>query len=112
MRRKPEHMAALPWRDVPAFIAELRAREGVSARCLEFLILTASRSGEARGARWDEIDGDVWTVPAERMKRGVPHRVPLTPEALAVLEKVRGLDADLIFPSPNMRGGAKPQSLT
>jgi Phage integrase family len=110
MRRKPEHMAALPWRDVPQFIGELRAREGISARCLEFLILTASRSGEARGARWTEIDGDIWTVPAKRMKRGVPHRVPLTPEALAVLEKVRTLDADLVFPSPNMRGGAKVQS--
>ena len=58
------HMVALPWQDVPAFMAELGQREGMSARTLEFLILTAARSGEARGAQWSEIDDGIWTIPA------------------------------------------------
>lgn len=99
VKRRPEHMAALPWQDIPDFMAELAQRDGVSARCLEFLILTASRSGEARGARWSEIEGNVWTVPGERMKRGLPHRVPLCPQAMSILEKMRGLDSEMIFPS-------------
>lgn len=108
------HMAALPWQDVPGFMADLAEREGVSARTLEFIILTAVRSGEARGARWAEIalDAKTWTIPGERMKRGLPHRVPLSEKALAVLEKVKGLDADLLFPSVVRAkdGSAKPQS--
>ncbi|WP_417254244.1 tyrosine-type recombinase/integrase [Celeribacter sp.] len=99
VKKRQEHMAALPWVDVPAFYAELGEREGVSARSLSFLILTCSRSGEARGARWAEINGDVWEIPAERMKAGSSHRVPLCEAALEVLESVRGLDNDLIFPS-------------
>lgn len=81
------HMAAMPYDEVPAFFRNLRAREAMAARALEFLILTAARSGEALGARWDEIDFEakVWTVPAERMKAGRPHRVPLSDEALAIL---------------------------
>lgn len=105
VKARPEHMAAMAWADLPAFMADLSDRDSVSARALEFIILTATRSGEARGARWAEIADGVWTVPAERMKRGVAHRVPLSPEALAVLDKVRGLDGDLIFPSPT-RGKA------
>ena len=97
VKRSKEHLDAMAWADLPAFMADVAQRDGVSARCLEFIILTAARSGEARGARWSEVDGDVWTVPAERMKRGLPHRVPLSPQALAILEKVRGLDDDLIF---------------
>lgn len=108
------HMAALPWQDVPGFMADLAKREGVSARTLEFIILTAVRSGEARGARWAEIDLDAktWTIPGDRMKRGQSHRVPLSEEALAVLEKAKGLDADLVFPSAVRAkdGSAKPQS--
>ena len=67
----------------------------------EFLVLTAARSGEVRGARWEEIDGDVWTVPGERMKAGRPHRVPLSPAALAVLDQARQYadDSGLVFPS-------------
>ena len=113
VKRRAEHMAALPWREVPDFMAELREREGLSARTLEFVILTACRSGEVRGARWAEIDGDVWTLPGERMKRGIPHRVPLSPEALGILERVRGLGAELVFPGPAPRKGPKrevPQS--
>ncbi|MEJ6390466.1 tyrosine-type recombinase/integrase [Gymnodinialimonas ulvae] len=114
VNQRAQHMPALPWRDVPAFLDELRQREGVSARTLEFIILTAARSGEARGARWDEIDGDCWTVPAERMKTGLPHRVPLCPRALELLEAVKGLDAELCFPSPSLGrdGKARQQSDT
>ncbi len=93
----------------------LKEREGVSARCLEFIILTAARSGEARGARWEEIDLDkqIWTVPGERMKRGLAHRVPLSDEAVTVLQKIEGLDGDLVFPSAqrDKSGGSKPQSV-
>ena len=101
VKRETEHLASLPWRDLPTFTAQLADREGVSARCLEFAILTAARSGEARGATWAEIDlvGKVWLVPGDRMKRGLPHRVPLSRAALEVLEKVRGLDPALVFPS-------------
>ena len=99
VKQRAEHLPAMDWQDLPGFMADLARREGVSARTLEFIILTGVRSGEARGARWNEIEGNIWTVPGERMKRGVPHRVPLSPDALAVLDKVRGLDEDLIFPS-------------
>jgi integrase len=112
VKRSSEHYEALPWQDVPAFALDLRQREGTSARLLEFAILTAARSGEARGARWDEIAGGVWTVPASRMKRGVPHRVPLSAEALGVLDQVRGLDPVLVFPSPQRAadGSSRPAS--
>lgn len=65
----------------------------MSVACLRFIILTASRSGEARGARWDEIDaiGAVWSIPGARMKRGVPHRVPLSDEAMSIITTMRGL---------------------
>ena len=99
MKRQKDHLKAMAWPDLPAFVVDLGKREGVSARCLEFIILTAARSGEARGARWCEIEGNVWTVPGERMKRGVPHRVPLSPQAMAVLNKVRGLDGEMVFAS-------------
>ena len=101
VKSKDNHMAALLWSDLPAFMVELADRECVSARTLEFIILTATRSGEARGALWSEIDfkNKVWNIPAERMKRGVAHRVPLSEEALAVLEKLTGLDPELVFPS-------------
>ena len=113
VKRRPEHMAAFPWQEVPEFMSDLAMREGVSARTLEFLILTAARSGEARGARWTEIDRQAWTVPGNRMKRGVPHRVPLSSEAGAVLEKVKGLDDVLVFPSRTTRsdGAAREQSV-
>jgi integrase len=86
-----EHFTALPYRDVPDLMARLREHSGVRERALEFLVLTASRSGEARGARWEEFDtaAKVWTVPASRMKSGKPHRVPLSPRALAAIEEMR-----------------------
>jgi integrase len=93
------HHPAVPYAEVPALMDSLAARQGVAALAVRFLILTAARSGEVRGARWDEIDLEnaVWTVPASRMKAKKEHRVPLTAEALAVLEAVRGLDRDLVF---------------
>ena len=82
--RKVAHHAALPLDDMPGFLAALRGREGMSARALEFTILTVARTGEALGAQWGEIDlaAKVWTVPAERMKAGREHRVPLSDAAL------------------------------
>ena len=85
------HHAALPWKELPAFMVALRARPALAARCLEFVILTAARSGEALGATWGEIDfaQQLWTVPAARMKAGVEHEVPLSTKALAILEKLK-----------------------
>ena len=106
---KRGHHPAMDWNDVPAFVAKLRARDAVTAKALEFIILTAARAGEALGARWAEIDlaAAVWTVPASRMKRGREHRVPLTPAAIAVLEAVRpltgGQPAALVFPGQTRR---------
>jgi integrase len=88
-----EHHAALPWREVGAFLAQLRERTGPATRALEFAILTAARSGEVRGATWAEIDfsAATWTIPGERMKARRDHRVPLSDAAMAVL---LGLRAD------------------
>lgn len=100
---KAQHHKALPWQELPEFMAKLRKRTGVSARALEFLILTASRSGEVREAKWAEIESDLWIVPAERMKAGRDHRVPLTDSACAVLTKAEGLSKTLLFPSNSDR---------
>jgi len=81
------HHAAMNYEEVPGFIADLQTAEAMAARALEFLILSAARSGEVLGAKWSEIDvaGKVWTVPKERMKAGREHRVPLTDRALSIL---------------------------
>jgi len=78
--RRVEHHAALPYPEIADFTAELRPQEGVGARAFEFAILTAARTGEVIGAKWNEIDLDarVWTVPGARMKAGREHRVPLS----------------------------------
>src|SRR5215469_13226500 len=91
--RKVAHHAALPFDEMPAFLATLQGREGMAARALEFAILTAARTAEVLGATWGEIDTDrkVWTVPAKRMKADREHRVPLSGPALALLEKLRPL---------------------
>lgn len=83
------HHLALPYAEVPAFMGDLRERESVSATALEFTVLTAARSGEVMGATWAEFDLSTatWTVPAERMKAGKEHRVPLSPPVLAILER-------------------------
>ena len=84
------HHAAMPYAEVPAFMLELRKRPpSTSAAALEIAILTACRTGEVIGARWSEIKGDVWTIPASRMKAGVEHRVPLCKRAVEIL---RGLE--------------------
>lgn len=86
-----QRQPALPWPQVPAFITALRERQGMAALALEFVILTAARTGEARGATWGEIDLDaaIWTVPASRMKAGEMHRVPLSAAAVAVLARAK-----------------------
>jgi integrase len=98
--RKVEHHAAVPYPELPAFMASLRSQEGVAARALEFTIVTAARSGETLGARWSEIDlgAKVWIVPADRMKADREHRVPLSIGALTVLkamQKVR--EGEFVF---------------
>src|SRR5262249_32685548 len=85
--RRVRHHPALHYAEMPAFMTELRSHKSISARALEFTILTAARSGEALGARWDEINlkGGIWVVPGERMKGGKEHRVPLAPRAMEIL---------------------------
>jgi len=87
------HHAALPFTEVRKFIGDLRERDAMAALALEFVILTAARSGEVRGATWSEIDlsAKVWTVPAKRMKAGREHRVPLSSRAVEILKKVAPL---------------------
>lgn len=99
---KKRHFPALPFSDTGAFMQELREQEGIAARTLEFTILTAARSGEARGARWEEIDFDskVWKVPGNRMKAGREHVVPLSDAALAVIQEMqKNVINGFIFPS-------------
>jgi integrase len=101
--RKKSAFPALPYADAPQWLAELQGRDGVSARALEFAFLCASRSGEVRGATWHEIDLDrgIWRIPADRMKAGKEHLVPLSPAAMKLLAGLeRGNESDLVFPSP------------
>jgi integrase len=108
LKRKPKakHHAAMPWAELPAFMGELRERDGISARALEFTILTASRTGETIGARWQEINLDkrVWTIPAERMKGGQEHQVPLCDRAVEILHGLKGKvpNENFCFPLSNM----------
>jgi integrase len=103
---KVKHHRALPWQQMGEFMERLRERGGVSARALEFAILTAARSGEVRGMRWEEVDFDskVWTLPEGRTKSGRVHKVPLSKPALDILKTVpRMKDSPLVFTAP--RGG-------
>ncbi|MBR8214703.1 tyrosine-type recombinase/integrase [Burkholderia vietnamiensis] len=105
---------ALPIEQMGVFMQALRATEGVSARCLEFAILTAARSGEARGATWGEVDlkRGIWAIPPERMKAKKEHRVPLSPAAVELLTAIqRTEDQDLVFPSPRSGGVLSDMSL-
>jgi integrase len=100
------HRAALPYRQVGAFMVELKKRTGTSGRIVEFQILTAARSGEVVRARWDEIDmaAGVRTIPGDRTRRGREHRAPLNDAALAVLERqATAREGDYIF-SGRVRG--------
>ncbi|MDT9598589.1 tyrosine-type recombinase/integrase [Sphingosinicella rhizophila] len=102
--KKNGHFAALPYAEVPAFMERLRARDLSSSRlALEALILTTVRSGEIRGAKWNELNDDlsVWIIPPDRMKAGVQHAVPLSPQAADVFRQAKmlwGDSSDLIFP--------------
>ncbi|MFN3435351.1 MAG: tyrosine-type recombinase/integrase, partial [Sphingomonas sp.] len=91
--RKDGHFAAMPFTDVPKLITRLRERSSVGRLAMEALILTAARSGEIRGAAWNEVDleAGMWTVPAERMKMGRVHHVPLAPEAVDVFRRAEAL---------------------
>jgi integrase len=103
---KVKHHDALPVSDVGAFMIELRKHQGVGARALEFAILTAARSGEVRGATWDEIDLDagVWIIPGQRMKAGREHRVPLSQPVIDLLKALpRRAESNYVFVAP--RGG-------
>jgi integrase len=100
----------LPYDELADFIAELRGQEGIASRALEFLILTAARTGEVIGARWDEIDlGEkMWVVPAARMKAGREHRVPLSAAVAGILEEMKKIrESDFVFP-----GGKKGKPLS
>src|SRR5262249_44612531 len=95
------HHAAMSYADVPAFIADLLARQATAALALEFTILTAARSVELRGARWPEFDLDrsVWTVPGNRMKAGREHRVPLSTRALGIVKIMQETrNGEFVFP--------------
>lgn len=104
---KVRHHAALPYAQISAFMAALSKQEGMGARALEFAVLTAARSGEVRGAKWTEIDkeGRRWIIPAERMKAGKEHYVPLSDAAVALLDGLPRFEGtELIF--PNVKGQA------
>lgn len=100
------HHAAMPYRDLPELIEKLRDTESIHALALEFLVLTAARSGEVLGATWDEIDIDaqVWVIPASRMKAGREHRVPLSSRAVEIVERMAEVrTGDLVFAGQRRR---------
>lgn len=100
-RKRVKHHPAMPFADVPAFMGKLQKQMGIAARALEFCILTAARSGEVAGAKWSEIDfaAKTWTVPGERMKAGLLHRVPLSGRAVAILREMEKLrTSEFVFP--------------
>ena len=114
--RKSGHFAAMPFVDVPAFLTRLHQRSSVGRLALEFLILNASRSGEVRNAVWSEFDlkRAVWIIPAERMKMGEEHQVPLTRQALQVIERAkvfRTEASDLVFPGQRRKSPLSDMTL-
>jgi integrase len=115
--QRVEHLAALPWRETGAFMRRLRCCFSMPSLCLQFLILTAARSGEARGARWCEIslDHEVWTIPEGRIKGGREHRVPLSEPAMALLREMAQLGTEpgaLVFPGLKDGSALSDVSLT
>lgn len=105
---KVKHQPALPYQQVHAFVQALHQKKGISPKAFEFLILTAARSGEVLGAKWDEIDleAKVWTIPAERMKAGREHRIPLSARAVTIIkEMAAGRQCDFVFPDPTGKKG-------
>lgn len=102
------HHSALPFSELPEFMADVAARDAIAARAMEFLILTASRTSEVLLARWEEIslERSLWTLPAERMKAGKEHRVALSSNAISILEALGPTASGLIF----SKDGSKPLS--
>lgn len=114
--RKDSHFAAMPFTDVPKLIARLRERSSAGRLAMEALILTAARSGEIRGATWSEVDleAGMWTVPADRMKMGRVHHVPLAPEAIDVFRRAEALRvpcSDLVFPGQRLKNQLSDMTL-
>ena len=114
--RRPVHHAAMSWGEIGSFMTELRQQSGNAARALEFLILTAARTGEVLGARWGEIDraARLWTIPSDRMKGGRPHRVPLSDAALAIVDQMAAIRAgvdEFVFPSSRPGAPLSPPAL-
>lgn len=99
VKAKPKHHKAMHWKDVPAFYAELKTRNAMAAKALMFTCLSGSRTGEVLGMRWAEIDFEerLWTCPAERMKTGEVHRVPLTDEMLGIIEPLIAMKSEYVF---------------
>lgn len=111
------HQPAMPWNKIPLFVAtHINPEEtfNVSQALVMYVILTACRSGEARSMCWSEVDlkNKIWIIPAEKMKAGVLHRVPLSEQALSVLEKMSGLHQQLVFPSPRKQSVLSDMALT
>jgi integrase len=104
---KAKHHAALPYEQVGVFMADLRSRPGIAARALEFVILSASRTEEAIGMRWSEIDWatSTWTIPAERMKARQEHRVPLSEPAVAILNAMKLVSGGTGYVFPGRKAG-------
>ena len=105
--KRVKHHAAIPYKQIATFIKKLRGRKGSSASAMEFMILTAARTGEVRGARWQEIDLTikVWTIPADRMKAGKEHRVPLCDRALQILNSIKSNRNPDEFVFPGWKAG-------
>lgn len=99
VKAKVKHHNAMGWKDVPNFYAKLKTRNAIAAKALMFTCLTGSRTGGVLELRWEELDFEqqLWTCPAERMKTGVAHRVPLIDEALSIIEPLRELKSDFVF---------------
>jgi integrase len=113
--KRIKHQPHVPIERVGEFMAALRKVQGISARCLEFTLLTACRSGEARGATWLEIDLDaaVWAIPGARMKGGKPHRIALSEQAVALLKALpRTEQLEIVFASPNSHGPLSDMSMS
>ncbi|SLN17247.1 Prophage CP4-57 integrase [Roseovarius albus] len=99
VRAKVQHHEAMPWQEVPAFYAGLAKRKAMAAKALRFTMLTACRTSEVLEMKWPEVDFDarLWTIPAERMKTAVEHRVPLTDEMLSILEPLQAMASEYVF---------------
>jgi integrase len=112
LKRDRGQFRAMAYRDAPAFMARLRAAEGVAARCLELTVLTAARTSETLLAQWGEfnLEAGEWLVPKSRMKAKESHMVFLSPRAIEVINSMRGLDETFVFPSTMPASKGKPMS--